>query len=283
MPPTTGYANDPVNTSSGNFVEREDDLVFEGLTEGLRFARVYNSRSDRAGAFGPGWSSWADVRLHPRPEGAEFSGPDGQRALFPRMGDGYGRVIGVAALVEPGESGLVLRFQGGERWEFDESGMPARVTRGPGTDVRFTHSDGRLAELRHAGGKAVRVHWDGERIAAAECSDGRTATYRYNAAGELEQADGAGGPRHYELGDGGRVLSVTDADGVVEVANAYDEQGRVLRQLSPFGRNTVFGYLPGHVTVTSDETDGPTNVFVHDAHGRLLSLVAGDETRFAFQ
>src|SRR5262249_49349225 len=66
-------------------------------------------------------------------------------------------------------------------------------------------------------------------------------------------------------------------------ANAYDEQGRVLRQLSPFGRNTVFGYLPGHVTVTSDETDGPTNVFVHDAHGRLLSLVAGDETRIAFQ
>src|SRR4029079_1088667 len=44
MPPTTGYANDPVNTSSGNFVEREDDLVFEGLTEALRISRVYNSR-----------------------------------------------------------------------------------------------------------------------------------------------------------------------------------------------------------------------------------------------
>ena len=77
----------------------------------------------------------------------------------------------------------------------------------------------------------------------------------------------------------GRVLSVTDADGVVEVANAYDEQGRVLRQLSPFGRNTIFGYLPGRVTVTSDDTGGPANVFIHDAHGRLLSLQAGDETR----
>src|SRR5262249_57540959 len=57
MPPTTGYANDPVNTASGNFVELEEDLPFEGLTAGLRFARTYNSRSDRAGAFGPGWSS----------------------------------------------------------------------------------------------------------------------------------------------------------------------------------------------------------------------------------
>src|SRR3954452_4377696 len=66
MPPTTGYTNDPVNTASGNFVEVEDDLPFSGLTTGLRLARTYNSRSERPGAFGPGWSSWADVRLHPR-------------------------------------------------------------------------------------------------------------------------------------------------------------------------------------------------------------------------
>ena len=78
------------------------------------------------------------------------------------------------------------------------------------------------------------------------------------------------------------MLSVADADGVVEVANAYDEHGRVIHQLSPFGRNTMFGYLPGHVTVTSDDTDGPTNVFIHDSAGRLVSLVAGDETRLSF-
>ena len=162
MPPTTGYANDPVNTASGNFVEREDDLVFDGPDRGAALrARLQQplgqGRRVRARA-GPRGRTSACTRA---PEGAEFAGPDGQRALFPRMGEGYGRVIGVAALVEPGESGLVLRWLGGERWEFDESGMPARVTRGPGTDVRFTHEDGRLAELRHAGGKAVRVHWDG--------------------------------------------------------------------------------------------------------------------------
>ncbi len=283
MPPTTGYANDPVNTAIGNFVELEDDLPFDGLLTGLRVTRMYNSRNERTGAFGPGWSSWADARLIPRADGAEYIGPDGQRALFPRMGDGYGRVLGVNALVEPGESGLVLKWFGGGRWDFDEAGLPARVTRGPGTDVELTHSDGRLTELRHAGGKAVHVEWEGERIAALECSDGRTASYRYDDEGDLVQADGAGGARHYEIGDGGRVLSVTDADGVVEVANAYDEQGRVIHQLSPFGRNTLFGYLPGHVTVTSDDTDGPTNVFIHDGAGRLVSLLAGDETRVNFQ
>src|SRR5690349_16340723 len=144
MPPTTGYTNDPVNTASGNFVEVEDDLPFGGLLEGLRFLRTYNSRNERVGAFGPGWSSWADARLHPRPEGAEYFGPDGQRALFPRMGEGYGRVIGVNGTVEPGPQGLILRRHGGERWEFDEAGMPVRLTRGPGTDITVTHEDGRL-------------------------------------------------------------------------------------------------------------------------------------------
>ena len=277
MPPTTGYANDPVNTASGNFVELEDDLPFTGLTSGLTFARMYNSRSDRSGAFGTGWSSWADARLNPRPEGAEFVGPDGQRALFPRMGDGYGRVLGVAGLVEPGPSGLVLNWFRGERWEFDEAGLPVRLTRGPGTDVRLMHEDGRVAELRHQGGKTLRVHWSQDRIEALESSDGRDVEYRYDD-GELVEA---GGTRHYEVGDG-KVLSVTDADGVVEVANAYDEDGRVLRQLSPFGRNTVFGYLPGQVTVASDDNDGPTNVYVHDTVGRLLSLIVGDETRISF-
>src|SRR3954447_10147291 len=50
MPPTTGYANDPVNTASGNFVELEDDLPFDGLLSVLRFTRIYNSRSEHCGA-----------------------------------------------------------------------------------------------------------------------------------------------------------------------------------------------------------------------------------------
>ncbi|MGH2942720.1 MAG: DUF6531 domain-containing protein, partial [Solirubrobacteraceae bacterium] len=283
MPPTTGYANDPVNTASGNFVELEEDLPFAGLAAGLRFARMYNSRSDRGGAFGPGWSSWAGARLRPRPEGAEYEGPDGQRVLFPRMGDGYGRVIGVAGLVEPGPSGLVLRWLGGERWEFDEAGLPVLLTRGPGTDVRLRHEDGRLVELRHAGGKRTRVRWEGDRIGALECSDGRGASYRYDDAGNLVEAVGAAGRRRYEVDGDGRVLSVTDADGVVEVANAYDQQGRVIRQLSPFGRHTVFGYLPGQVTVASDENDGPTNVYIHDAFGRLVSIIDGDDQRLSIQ
>jgi len=279
-PPTTGYTNDPVNTATGNFVEVESDLRCHGLLEALTFQRTYNSRNERVGPFGRGWSSWATARLRARPDGAEFIGPDGQEALFPRMGDGYGRIVEVRALVQPLASGLALTWFGGAgRWEFDEAGLPVRASRGPGTEVMLHHdADGRLIELVHAGGKRVAVTWVGDRIGDIQCSDGRAASYRYDAVDNLVGVDGESGMRQYELDAHGRVVSVIDADGVVELVNTYDDDGRVVEQLSPFGRHTYLSYLPGRVTVTTDDDeDGAVNTYIHDAAGRLLAVIDGDD------
>ncbi|MEA2188567.1 MAG: hypothetical protein QOK16_3578 [Solirubrobacteraceae bacterium] len=284
MPLTSGYANDPVNTGTGNFVEPETDLPFHGVVQGLSFGRIYNSRSDRAGAFGLGWSSWASARLRACRDGVDYEGPDGQRAFFPRMGAGYGRIVGVDALVQPLENGLALDWFGGRgRWEFDAAGRPVRIERGPGTEVRIEHDgEGRLVALTHAGGKRVDLEWEGERIAAAACSGGRRVVYRYDDLGFLVAAERDGGARSYEVDEEGRIVSVTDADGVVEVVNTYDDDGRVVEQLSPFGRRTSFTYLPGQVTVTSDVNDGPPNTYVHDLAGRVLAIVDGDEQQTSF-
>lgn len=285
-PPTTGYTDDPINTANGNFVEVESDLVCGGLAAGLTFDRTYNSRSDRAGPFGRGWSSWASVRLVPGPDGASYIGPDGQETLFPRMGEGFGRVVGVEALVEPLDSGLALRWlRGAGRWVFDEAGRLVSVTRGPGTEVQLEHdSAGRLVLTTHGGGKHVRLEWDAvaDRVIALACSDGRRATYAYDDAGNLVEAVGAGGRRSYELDENARVVSVTDADGVVELVNTYDDDGRVTEQLSPFGRRTQIFYLPGGVTVTMDDDDDhPANTFVHDSEGRLTAVIDGHDQQLS--
>ncbi|MGH3694713.1 MAG: DUF6531 domain-containing protein [Pseudonocardiaceae bacterium] len=276
--PTSGYANDPVNTASGNFVETEVDLGFTGLLRMLRFSRTFNSRSDQVGPFGRGWASWASTRLRDTPEGAQWESPDGQQAMIPvsANGTGYRRVVGMPGLVIPRAGGLALEWFGGSRWEFDAEGLPVRVMDGPGTQVRFVHEQGWLVELVHEGGKRLSLDWDSDRIIGLVCSDGRRVVYRYDEAGDLVEADGGpDGVRRYELDAQGRVLAVLDADGVVELRNTYDADGRVLGQVSAHGRRSRMRYLPGHVTIVDDEDGGPVNTYLQDEHGRLIRLVDG--------
>ncbi|MCO8277496.1 DUF6531 domain-containing protein [Actinoplanes sp. TRM 88003] len=274
FPPTSGYTNDPVNAASGNFVHAETDLEAGGLV--LR--RVYNSRSTAGGGHGTGWSSWATTRLRARDDGAHYAGPDGQRVVFGRQGPGYGRATGIDALVEPTDTGLELRWFDGRTWAFDQSGRLVTTAAGPGTLITLSYDDaGRLARLTDENGRSIELAWSGERIAAAALSTGRTVAYRYDGADRLV---GAGAVR-YEVDDDDRVSAIVDADGVAEVVNTYDDDGRVLTQKTPFGREVRIAYLPGGVTVVTDEADGPANAFVHDSHGRLLSVIDGHGARLS--
>ncbi|GAA2710696.1 DUF6531 domain-containing protein [Actinoplanes palleronii] len=236
FPPTSGFADDPVNTASGNFVHKAVDR--EG------FDRVYNSRSSAVGAFGTGWSSWADTRLRISADGAAFHGPDGQVAFFGRQGAGYGRVVGIAATLD---GDLSLRWFDGRVWRFDDTGRLLTAN-----DLSFVYTDGRLSSVGD-----VTVGWTGERITTVG-----DVAFTYDESGDLV----GDGTHRYEVDDG-RVTAVIDADDVVHARNTYDPDGRVLTQTSRFGHLTRYVYLPGHVTVV-----GETDVYVHDDRGRLLSV-----------
>ena len=287
-PPTSGYADDPVNTATGNFVETEVDLVFSGLPRLLHLTRTYNSRSPRPGPFGRGWSSWASVHLRAEPDGAHWTAPDGQELVVPRTKSGtYPRVPALPGVIreleaapetptpsEPApergagfaplsgagssqpEPALVLDGIGGHsRLVFDRDGRPLQADDGPGTGVSFSYDGDHLVELRHESGRSIRLEWDGDHVTAVQADDGRRVEYRYDDAGHLvETTGGPRGRRSYEIHDG-RIAAVVDADGVVEVANTYDDEGRVTEQRSPFGRRTRYRYLGGRVTVV----DAPSN------------------------
>ena len=190
VPSTTGYANDPVNTASGGFVHVETDVALPGLASGLTFLRTYNSRSSEDGAFGRGWSAWTEARLLPRPDGAHYVGPDGQRVVFPREGEGYGRVADVRGRVVVAGDELVLDWFSGPTWTFDATGLPRRTDSGPGTVVDLRHEGGRLVELEHAGGRWLRLSWEGDRVTGLTSSDGRAVRYDRDGAGDSRRGPG---------------------------------------------------------------------------------------------
>ena len=71
------------------------------------------------------------------------------------------------------------------------------------------------------------------------------------------------------------MLSVVDNDGVAAFVNEYDEDGRVVRQTSPFGRITEYTYQVPGATVISDER-GVRQAMVHDARGNLTAVIDVD-------
>ena len=87
-------------------------------------------------------------------------------------------------------------------------------------------------------------------------SCGRAARYRYDdaatwSAPSASPATAATSPTAH-----GRIVEVWDADGVRLCRNTFDADGRVLTQVSSFGREVTFDYRPGRRTVVSDTAPG---------------------------
>ena len=225
-PLMAGYAADPVNTALGNFVEVETDLSFGGLLAGLTFARTYNSRSDRVGR------SVRAGRRGRRPAWWRAPGPRSSRV---RTGSGSrsrapGRASGGPSgstrwwsgrPVRPG-AGVVRRAALGVRRRGPGGAHLGR----PGHRGPFGHDDdGRLVELVHERGRRLGLEWERRphRGACPARTGGAspTATTRDCWPRRTDRR----GARRYGSDAAGRVVSVTDADGVVELVNTYDEPG----------------------------------------------------------
>ncbi|MGI3785115.1 MAG: DUF6531 domain-containing protein, partial [Janthinobacterium lividum] len=286
-PPTTGYADDPVNTATGNFLEVETDLAFPGAAGGLASGRCYNSFDRAEHAFGPGWSSICDAGLtFDASDGpARLTLPDGRQINFPRLGEGWDRAVGENLWLAraDGSDDLVVTGNDGSWWRLTGGGTLLAYGTGPDSSRSFVtlrrDGAGRVDRVEHARGQWIHLDWADERVDSAHSADGRTVTFAYDADGRLQSATGPNGTRAYRWNEDGLIAAVVDADGVLEVDNVYDADGRVTSQRSPFGRTTRYVYLPGRTTVVSDEDGTRSNTWLHDHRGRLIGVVDADEQR----
>ena len=122
--PTSGFANDPVNVATGNFIEPETDLSFPGtFARNLNLKRMYNSlavtnsQDIPSGVFGIGWSSTLDQRLEFDADKASWFTADGRVLTFAREGEGFARASGEAwwlTKAEPG-SDAYARIEASQR------------------------------------------------------------------------------------------------------------------------------------------------------------------------
>ncbi|WP_187978214.1 DUF6531 domain-containing protein [Mycetocola sp. JXN-3] len=291
-PPTNGFADDPVNTATGNFLEPETDLPFAGAAAALRFTRMYNSLDPRVGSFGVGWASVLDVRLTLDDEGAVFVMDDGRQIHFPRRGEGWEQAVDenywltldndlpFAALSGHSAGVLTVQNQTGTRWVFTRAGTWLATASGPGTMVSVVRDeDARIIRLEHERGRGIAFEYAEDRVVSATASDGRRYEYLYDSERRLTGARDGVGMRSYRWNDAGLIDRVVSAAGVIECENTYDSAGRVVEQLTPFGRRVRFAYLQGRTTSVSDPDGTNTNTWIADEKGRVIGIIDTDGHR----
>jgi len=343
--PTSGFANDPVNVATGNFIEPETDLSFPGtFARNLNLKRMYNSlavtnsQDIPSGVFGIGWSSTLDQRLEFDADKASWFTADGRILTFAREGEGFARASGEAwwlTKAEPGsdayariealqretqqqlknsrgldESAVqaftqepfywIVMNNAHESFGFSASGDWVSATDGhpSNTVVAFRDAQGQVTDLVHPGSqRGIRVDYE-ELVQNTEAPEYRPiSAYTYNTTGAeadtplmaaeysyegeyLTSVSTNAGVRSYTHTDAGLIREVINANGIVEVTNTYDELGRVVHQLTEYGREVSYTYTPSLVTIVADaETGDNSNLWTSDSKGRLIGITATDGSR----
>ena len=349
--PSSGFANDPVNVATGNFIEPETDLIFAGTVSEptLSLTRMYNSlavtHADEvpSGVFGLGWFSTLDTRLSFGDEQASWFMPDGRAVLFDREGEGFARaareswwltkvpatdelftrvrdaqvhayeqakVTGGSAVVPEVPFVWMAHNNQHEAYFYAPSGAPVARRQGhlSSLTVFILAEDGTVTDLVHpVAHRGIHVNYEpaeetgGVRPAAAFTYNTigeragepvQNVAYSYTEAAESSasvQVSGlltgvttGTGTRTYTHTERGLIHRVINARGDLEVTNTYDDSGRVIGQISEYGRDISYTYTPSLTTIIADAGTGENeNLWVSDSKGRLVSITATDGTRMS--
>ena len=307
--PTTGFADDPVNTVTGNFIEPECDLSWGGATGGLALERTYNSvvcvaqargikNAEPVGVFGWGWASVCDQYLADKAETLTWVREDGRHVTFPHPAttDGSVRAVGdnwwislcspealpgfIRDTTQP--SGRLWRISDnrGGAWFFTQTGAWLGACGGPGEAIAVVRGEaGEAAGLVGERGRSLTFEYSHGRIVSAQAGGCRLEYVYDEAYQRLVSVRTGGAARRYEWDEASLIARVVGLDGVSECVNTYDVHGRVIRQISRHGRESVYAYLPGGVTCVSDPDGQRANTWIADSRGRTVGIIDSEGYR----
>ena len=256
-PATSGYANDPVNVATGNFIEEETDMAFSGVVSACSVTRMYNSvtvfgQHAVSGVFGAGWSSNIESRVQLNAENAVWTMPDGREVTFDRI------------VREDGTHGYARAPR--EAWWLEE--LPL---------TQLTGEDGSITDpsLRY-----ILRATDYEASSLLRISDNSGTQHIFSLTGiYLGMSAGAGTAVAYLRDEDGRVSAIVHQRGA-RINVEYTEGGLVGAIHSSRGQSVRYEYvtLGGHTHLCAVHGDAGTRRYEHDATGLIHRVVASTGT-----
>lgn len=270
---------DPVDTYSGNFFDKNQDLVIPGAI-GLSIERRYAiGLLGDTGAFGNGTALNYDMRLKldQNSNAVTVIEPSGNESPFVAAENKYiPRVVGTRAeLRETADGWSFKRWDETVTYHFDAEGLLSHIVDPNRNQVTIQRTDGHVSKVSE-GDRWIEFTWSDDLLTAAVDHAGRTVSYQYDTNDQLiARTDPAGQQKQYEYDAEGRVTKMIFEDGTTTI-NTYDGEDRIVEQVLPSGKTLQLSYgQPSNSGIVKNvETAGDvTKTYTYDKQGRITEFV----------
>lgn len=274
IPNVFAYFGDPVNMSTGNYIEKADELRVGGFYP-ICWKRFYNTLGNiTTGVLGTGWRHNHEIRIERKGNGYVRYNGQGEATFFVPEGDVFTTVWGNTEILQNTEEGICITNEY-ETQLFDEKCRIIKVTSKKGNSLQYTYEGDLLVSIENNSGQAFKIFYDAgeERIVEVRASDGKRVRYSYQN-GEVISADVNGNIKRYEYDAEGAIIKVVNADNKELLSNTYDNKKRIVEQNYPDGGTMKYSYSEGKTSFYAQ--NGQKIVFEQDGALRHIKTIYDD-------
>ncbi len=280
-------AGDPVNVTTGNVYDVQEDLNIPGRGLPLRFVRSYNSQDTINRSLGYGWTHSYNASLTENGDGSVTElAPDGKRLTFTKNADGsYAAPKGVFdTLTKNADGTYTLRKKDGIEWRFSADGRLASITDPNSNSLSFSYdASARLQKITDSAGRDTLLTYDGsDRIETITDPAGRVVRYGYLPTGDLASVtDPAGNVTRYEYDADHNLKKTTNPGDPFGSGNSgdsitfgYDAQDRAISTEASGGNyKMTLDYRPAENKTLVTDSKGNTSEFYYDSDEQVTRIV----------
>lgn len=278
------YGYEPVNLNTGNFIMEQTDTTIPEIEGSFDIFRTYNSLGENANSiFGRRWSFGYAESLGKREDGSIlYQVGDGKTLVFTPDGEGgyiapVGYELTLTEIPYTENDTDYVRYeiekQSGAVKKFNAWGLLTEDVSEKGLSTVISYdADYRMAAITSPTGKTYAFSYNqAGYVSQITLPDTNSLKYEYDSSGNLTSfTDAEGGVTTYIYAANGLMIEAKDANDDSFVRNTYDEQGRVIKQLTANGDEIMLSYTDTGTEAT--DANGNTTIYTVDEMKRTTKI-----------
>ncbi|RCX08180.1 RHS repeat-associated protein [Anaerobacterium chartisolvens] len=277
----THFGEDGTNPASGNFSRSYTDMSMDVPGFKLNIGRTYNSRNDKSGPLGKGWTFSFEGNIKDDPNDSTLKVvtlPDGSVQTFKKSKDAGSNDIFTAKdsrsrLELKAGGSYVLTTKDQYSYTFINGWLTLMQDKFGNTVSISVDSNGKISKITDIAERSITVDYSGTSFIrfVKDVSGGRTVEYQYENNQLVRAIDPAGNITRYSYDSSGYMNGVKDhnsnrIEDLVYNHSAGDNQHKVSRITDAYGNIFKYAYDNANKEASITDSNGRQTVQHYDSY-----------------